>query len=144
MNTTFPKTSPVLKPILGWPPRRIFLFDALGALLTATILGGILPSFSETLGMSARLLYLLGGLALLFFVYSFLVFLIRPFAWVGYLQVIALANFSYCLLTLGLLWYWQDHLNPLAWVYFIGEALVIMGIAALEWGYAQQNSARSI
>lgn len=124
---------------LAWTPRRLFLIDALGALLTASILGLLLPHFAQGWGIPRRDLYFLAGGVLLLFFYSISIFLIQPRYWLMYLRIIAGANFSYCLLTLALLWHWRQSAQTMAYTYFIGEALVIFGIARWEWRYGQKK-----
>lgn len=139
MTNTSSRKATLFQHFLAWTPRRLFLVDALGALLTTSILGFILPHFAQSWGIPRRDLYFLAGGVLLLFFYSISIFLIQPRYWLMYLRIIAGANFSYCLLTLALLWHWRQSAQALAYAYFIGEALVIFGIALLEWRYGQKK-----
>ncbi len=119
-----------------WSPRRVFATDAAGALLTATTLGIVLPRFTATLGVGTGQLRFLAGTALLLFCYSLGVYLLKPVVWWRFLQLLALLNTMYVLLTWVLLALVADAPTWMAFVYFGAEALLIAAIAAVEWRYA--------
>jgi hypothetical protein len=48
-------------------PNRVFLVDAIGALLTAFFLFSILAQFESFFGMPSKILYLLSGIAFCLF-----------------------------------------------------------------------------
>lgn len=136
MSTKKTRSSARLPLLHRWSPRQVFLADAFGALLTATILGLALPLLTSHLGMPKTYLYILAAIVLGFFLYSLSIYWIRPKRWVTYLRLIAVANASYCILTLSLLYQLREAVTLLGTVYFIGEALLIFAIALLEWSYA--------
>ncbi len=133
----------LLKAISSWSPRRVFLTDALGALLTTAILAGGLMPLRTYLGLDAATLYGLAALVSLLFVYSLTIFWIRPRRWVPFLRIIALANASYCLITLSILGLRHAEITALGYAYFIGEALLIATIAWTEWRYAARFGSRT-
>jgi hypothetical protein len=113
-------------------PRRIFLIDGLGALLTAFLLCVVLPSFQKFFGMPVRVLYVLGAVAVVFAVYSF-----SCYRWVTashriFLAAIIIANLLYCVASLGLVIYYFQLLTIWGLLYFAGEIIVILALAALE------------
>ncbi len=111
--------------------RQLFLMDCFGALVSAAILGVVLPMFEDTFGMPTRVLYVLAGIALVFAVYSAFCYGLRKRA--VYLKAIAVANLLYCCLTAGLVFYWHAHLTTLGLVYFVLEMAVILGLVVWEW-----------
>lgn len=128
--------------ISNWSPRTMFLADSIGAILTASTIGIVLPYFNEYFGVELRHLYFLAAYVSVLFVYSFSIFLFKPSKWTLLLKIIALANFSYCVNTLKLVYEYHSRLTNLAIVYFVIESLLIMGIAAIEWKYSSYFSSR--
>ena len=124
------------KVISQWSPRQVFLADAFGALLTTLTLSLILVQVKSHLGIDATTLYTLASFAAILFLYSSTVFVVKPLNWLPFLRIIALANMVYCPITFALLWEIHEELTTLAYVYFVGEAMLIMSIALAEWEYA--------
>lgn len=114
-------------------PKKLFLLDSLGALLTALLLAFVLSNMETLFGMPKHILYLLAGIAFVFCLYSFSCFLTVDESWPIFLKVIAVANFLYCLLTLILLLYLQAELRFLDNVYFLSEASIVLALAIFEW-----------
>lgn len=119
---------------------KIFLIDGLGAFFSALMLGAVLPWFS--LGFPPQVLWVLAGLAGLLSVYSLSCsFFRKPLS--PWLFWVAVFNFSYCLLTAGLLFWFLPQLTALAWIYFAGEILLICSLVVLELRIWHQNRRES-
>jgi hypothetical protein len=73
-------------------PKKLFLIDSLGGLVSAFMLGVVLARFEDTFGMPPMVLYVLAFLASLFFAYSFFCFIHVTEHWRSYMKVIAVAN----------------------------------------------------
>lgn len=112
--------------------KRLFLVDGVGALLSATILGGVLARFPVEVGMSRNVLLLLAGLALVFAFYSFSCYLFTGKRWRSFLRAIAVVNALYCLLTFGLMYADYGTLRWLGAVYFMAEIAVILFLVNIE------------
>jgi len=113
-------------------PKKLFLLDALGACLTAFLLGVVLTTFQKYIGMPEKTLNILALIALFFAVYSFCCYFFigsncRPF-----LKIIAAANLLYCCLTATLVIYFYPQLTVLGVVYFLLEIVVVCGVAFVE------------
>jgi hypothetical protein len=113
-------------------PKKLFLLDSAGALLTAILLGFILPRWENIFGMSPMVLYFLSFIASIYFVYSFWCYFRLKHNWKPYLKAIALANLLYCGITLGLAVYLRAELTTFGWAYFLLEAVVITSLAIFE------------
>lgn len=113
-------------------PKKLFLIDSLGALLSAGMLGIVLTRFESTVGMPKQVLYFLAILACIFAVYSFLCFLWVKSNWQIYLKIIALVNLAYCCLTIGLIIYEYQELTNLGLCYFVLEIIVVTVLAMIE------------
>lgn len=117
-------------------PRKLFLTDALGAILTVALTVGVLARWTELFGMPAETLYKLAIAGSVFAVFSFGCFLFVRRNFSPFLRIIALANVSYCVATMALCIVYRTQITDLGWVYFIGECLVVVALAAVEMGVA--------
>jgi hypothetical protein len=119
--------------------RNFLLIDALGAMLSAFLLGVVLVEFENFFGMPFNVLCLLSLIACVFAGYSFIAYL-RVKANAGrYLRIIAYANLAYCLLTLLLTIYFFFELSAFGSFYFLSEITVIVILAILEFRCASAD-----
>lgn len=114
-------------------PKHLFLFDSLGALLSAILLGVILPSLQPFFGMPYNVLYGLAALAGLFAVYSFWNYRWFKENWRPYLRGIAIVNLLYCGLTAALVIYFRQELTKWGFLYFLLEMVVIFVLVMFEF-----------
>jgi hypothetical protein len=128
--------------VYEWPPSKVFLADALGALLTSSTLGIFLVQLREYFLLSKNTFYILAAYVFVLFIYSFSIYLAKPRKWVPFLRIISLANAAYCLFTFTIIFFLSQTVSTLAIVYFVGEAWLILTIAFVEWTYANKNSAK--
>ncbi len=117
-------------------PKKIFLIDGIGGLVTATLLYALLARFEPFFGMPRSVLYWLSGIACLYALYSITCYFLLKDNWKPYLRVIALANLGYCCLTFGLLFYHAQSLSIWGFAYFLGEIAIILALARIEWRLA--------
>jgi hypothetical protein len=122
--------------------RQLFLIDALGAAVTAAMLGVLLPALEAELGIPPPVLAPLSYAALGLCVYSAVCFARR--ARPPFLLVVAAANTAYCLVTLGLVGTLWNRLTPLGVAYFLGEVVVILGLVGIEVHVARREHAASV
>ena len=113
-------------------PRTLFLVDGVGALITALLVGVVLPTLGERIGTPRPVLRALALTAAVFAAYSLTCAATRPTRWPGYLRGIALANAGYCLVTAALLIRFSATLHVLDWLYFVGEIVVVLALVTLE------------
>lgn len=114
-------------------PKKLFLIDGFGALVSAFLLGIVLVQFESTFGMPRKELYILSFLAVGFAVYSLICSRKIPENWQIYMKIIAGVNFLYCCLTLGLVFYHSETITVLGVSYFLGEVLIVVSLAVLEF-----------
>ncbi|MEP0985654.1 hypothetical protein [Ekhidna sp.] len=119
--------------------RNIFLFDGIGALASAILLGHVLVRFQSYIGMPTRILIILAILALVFALYSFTIHALKPKKWTSFLRIIAITNLAYCLLTLILTMIYFDSLSCLGISYFIIEIIVILTLVRIEFSVMQSG-----
>ncbi len=113
-------------------PKRLFLIDGLGALVTLFFLAVVLTKFQEYIGMPKKELYFLSIFALFFSVYSMTCYFLKPVNWNILLKIIAYANLLYCFITIGYLYYFYENLTVIGLLYFIIEILIIFVLINLE------------
>lgn len=112
--------------------RKLFLIDGVGAVVTATLLALLLAPFEPLFGIPSGVVYVLAVVAVGLAVYSLTCFLIRPSNWPTFLQIIAVANLSYCVLTLILLFVYRFEVTALGVAYFVGEIVIVAGMTIYE------------
>lgn len=141
-ETQWTKKKSSFKFVYEWPPSKVFLADALGALLTSSTLGIFLVQLREYFLLSKNTFYILAAYVFVLFIYSFSIYLAKPTKWVPFLRIISLANAAYCLFTFTIIFLLSQTVSTLTIIYFVGEAGLILTIAYVEWTYANKNSVR--
>lgn len=111
---------------------QLFFIDGVGAVVSALILGTILPAVNSYIGMPVLVLHYLGFLACVFAIYSFSNILIIKPPQSRNLSFIAIINLIYCCLTAGLVLYSFNSLTLIGVGYFVAEILILIGLAYVE------------
>jgi hypothetical protein len=114
-------------------PKKIFLLDCLGALLSAISLGVILPLFDSFFGVPNIILYSLAITTLIFGIYSLVCYLFVRKSWRVWLLIIALANTFYALLSIIILFIFSQYLTFFDGLYFIIELVILALLIILEF-----------
>jgi len=113
-------------------PKKLFLIDALGALVSAFFLGVVLVRFNSLIGMPIETLYVLATLPCFFAVYSFYCYFFVKSNWRPFLKIVAVVNLMYCCLTISLMFFYSVKLELWGWAYFVVEILVIITLVSIE------------
>lgn len=121
-------------------PKKIFLLDSFGALLTTILLYFFLRNFNDFLGLPKYVFEYLSIIALLFFIYSISCYFIVKQNWKSFLKIICTANILYCLLTSGIILHNYETISVYGIVYFLAEIAVIIGLVALEMKIIKSKS----
>jgi hypothetical protein len=111
--------------------QKIFLLDAIGAVSSVLFLS-ILYFFHEFFGMPQNVLRDFIFIALALASFSFTVYFAGPVNWQPYLMVIAFLNIGYCFYTIYGLVQYAHSVTLYGHLYFVGEVLVVLGLAAYE------------
>lgn len=126
-------------------PKKLFLIDGLGAIVSAFFLGVILTKYEPSFGMPKTALYFLALIACFFTVYSISCYFLVVKNYRPYLNGIAIANLSYCCITIALVLYFYQKLTILGWTYFVLELIVLGVLTRLEGkAITQLNDKRRI
>lgn len=124
--------------ILRKHPQKLFLIDGAGALLSLAMLLAFTFAFDDFFGIPKNILSRLALLPFSFAIYSLSCY-VRPLQrWRVFLKTIALANFCYCGITLGLLFYYFEQITVLGTWYFVIEKLIVVPLAIIEWKTSNQ------
>lgn len=113
-------------------PKQLFLVDSLGALVSAFMLGVVLVTLEEMIGMPRQVLYMLSLIACFFFVNSLWCFLRSQENWRPRMKLVAVFNLMYCCLTAGLVIYLYQKLTIWGIIYFVVEKIIVVPLAILE------------
>lgn len=113
-------------------PKKIFLLDSVGALLTTILLYFVLRNFNDFFGLPKNVFEYLSLIAFIFFIYSISCYFFVKRNWKSFLKVICTANILYCILTLGIVIYYHESISVFGILYFLAEILVIIALVLLE------------
>lgn len=125
-------TLPSLFKNLSSNPKKLFIIDSLGALVTAILIGIVLRMLEDIFGMPEKALNVLGAIAVGFFIYSMSCYFFVAKNWRTYLKLIASANLLYCCLSIAYVIYFYSSLTILGWIYFIVEIVIVGGLVWVE------------
>lgn len=118
-------------------PKKLFLVDLIGAMLSAFLLVGVLARHENIFGIPPTSLYLLALFPVLFAIYDLFCLKIRTKKFSQYLKGIAIMNILYCFLSIGFALYHSKEITTLGWLYFVIEILLVTIIALTECNTAK-------
>ena len=119
-------------------PRKLFLIDGFGAILSAFLLGVVLVKFESYIGIPASTLYFLASLPIFFAIYDFYCLRKKNADYGKVLKGISIINFLYCCLSIGFSFYHLETITPTGWAYVLIEVLIVMFIATIEFKVAKK------
>lgn len=119
--------------------RKLFLIDAIGALLSAIFLGVVLVEFTHFFGMPPATLYFLAVFPILFAIYDFYCFKVNSENPSVSLRWIALMNFSYCVLSVGAMFFHYGELTIYGLIYFIVEVIIVLILSIIEFSVSKNG-----
>ena len=117
-------------------PKKLFLTDSIGALISAFFLGFILVWVKEIIGMPIQVLYILFSLAFIYAIYSICCYFFINNNWQTYLNIIGFANLTHCIITVGLIIQFYNKLTILGLTYFGIELVIVFCILIIEFKVA--------
>lgn len=124
---------------LSLNPKRLFLLDGIGALISALFLGMILPAYANLVGLPIYLMKFLASLALVLCIYSLACYFLLPkldvkqnSEYIPNIKIMIYSNITYVILTVGLIIYHYKKVKIYGMIYFLGEIITMMFIIVLE------------
>lgn len=113
-------------------PRKLFLLDGFGALLSAFLLGIILVQYESVFGIPKSTLYFLAIIPCFFVIFDFYSYSSKKPNLSNSLKVIAYLNFAYCLISICSTLFHFNKITIWGWGYIIIEVIIVSAIAAFE------------
>lgn len=114
-------------------PKRLFLVDSTGAMLTAILLLTIQTGFQRDFGMPANILGFLLLAACSFCIYSISCYFLIQDRWRPFLKIIAIANLLYACTTCSLILCFYQEMTRLGVIYFSLEISIILLLVLIEF-----------
>lgn len=121
-------------------PRKLFLIDGIGAIISSIMLGIVLVKLKGVVGIPASTLYILALFPVLFALYDFYCYRFERKSLGTLLYVIGGINLLYCYLSAGFGFY---HIETITWLgssYLILEILIVSLLAFIEIDVAKRLS----
>lgn len=121
--------------IIAWGirnPRKLFLIDAAGAILSIFLLGYILVELVNFFGIPLQALNVLVIFPCLYLIFDLFCILRRQLNIRLGLSVIASLNLFYCVLAVGSAFYFHDELTIFGWLFVISDIVVVMAVSIFE------------
>ncbi|MCO4752873.1 MAG: hypothetical protein KC478_00255 [Bacteriovoracaceae bacterium] len=112
--------------------RHILLIDGLGALLSTSFLGLLLPFFQSFIGIPTNALYLLAVVAAFLCIFSLYRFFQSFQAQDKDLKFIVVANAIYCLLSISALALYWEEITMIGLAYFLIETIALILLVSFE------------
>lgn len=119
-------------------PKKFFLLDGMGALLSSILLAFVLPPLENHLGFPASTLYFLACFPVLFLGFDAYSYLKMDNKTGHRLKTIAALNLFYCFLSMGFAFYHYHTLSNWAWGYILLEISAILVLVRMEWRLAER------
>lgn len=111
--------------------RKLFLIDAIGAVTSALSL--LIPyAYEEVFGMPKSALSLFISIAIVYVIYSSVIYLTNTTNWKFYLVILGLLNISYCLFTGYHILKNMHTITLYGYLYFGVEILIVFTLSIYE------------
>lgn len=114
-------------------PKKLFLIDGFGAILSTFMLGVILVRFEVLFGIPSSALYSLATIPLFFIVYDIYSFKQEHSKTGVLLKGIAILNLLYCCISFGFAFYHFHLITYIGWLYILIEIIIILLLAFIEF-----------
>ncbi len=114
-------------------PKKLFIIDGVGALVSAFFLGVVLVKFESFFGIPQSALYVLAIIPCFFFIYDLISFKSNEEKTGRNLKAIALLNMAYVFLSIGMSVYHFQSIKVFGWIYIIGEILILLFLIRIEY-----------
>lgn len=113
-------------------PKKLFLFDGIGAMLSWAILFLILIPNHQMIGIPAAALKFLATFPILFAAFDAIVSYLRPKSFKPFINIVIALNVGYCALTLSHILMFSSTISWIGAVYFVSEILIILLLVRIE------------
>ena len=119
-------------------PKKLFILDAFGAILSAFLLGYLLVELQSLFGIPAKILYILALMPVIFSFYDFYCITKKNNELGYFMKVLAILNFTYCCISMSFAFFHRETITFLGWSYLIIEILIILCLSTIEFIVAKK------
>ena len=119
-------------------PKKIFLMDALGAAVSAILLGVVLVKLERVFGIPESTLYFLAAFPILFILYDLFCLTKNKNDLGPFLKLIAVVNITYCCLSIGMTIYHLNTITIFGYLYILIEVIITFTLAIFEYKVASK------
>ena len=119
-------------------PKKIFLIDALGAAVSAILLGVVLVKLERVFGIPESTLYFLAAFPILFILYDLFCLTKNKNDLGPFLKLIAVVNITYCCLSIGMTIYHLNTITFFGYLYILIEVIITFTLAVFEYKVASK------
>lgn len=124
-------------------PKKLFLIDGLGALVSAFMLGIVLVRLESYIGIPKSSLYILAAIPIFFAAYDLYSYKKEKAHQGRLLRGIAILNLCYCFISIGFAMYHYLTITTLGKIYVVVELLIIIAIVYVELKVANTLNEKS-
>lgn len=121
-------------------PKKLFLVDGLGTLISSITLGVVLTSFQGYIGIPTIILWFLAVLAAVISTYSLSNFVFFERRNPSRMKLLWVSNVLYCLLTALLCLIYFSSVSKIGLTYFVAEIVLILCLVTFEKRAAKRMS----
>ena len=119
-------------------PKKTFLMDALGAAVSAILLGVVLVKLERVFGIPESTLYFLAAFPILFILYDLFCLTKNKNDLGPFLKLIAVVNITYCCLSIGMTIYHLNTITIFGYLYILIEVIITFTLAIFEYKVASK------
>ena len=123
-------------------PKKTFLIDALGAAVSAILLGVVLVKLERVFGIPESTLYFLAAIPVLFIPYDLFCLSKSKNNLGPFLKAIAVMNMMYCCLSIGMAFYHLKTITFFGYLYILIEVIITFTLAVFEFKVANKLAKR--
>ena len=113
-------------------PKKLFIVDGIGALLTTFLLSVILTKFESFFGIPSSTLYLMAVFPVVYFIFDLYAYNASSEYTGRNLKMIAIMNLLYCCISFGFCIYHMQEVTIWGWLYVLGEIAIIIFLSIFE------------
>jgi len=119
-------------------PKKLFLIDGLGAILSAFLLGFVLVKLERVFGIPSKTLYFLATMPVFFLSYDLYCTRKNKDDLGQFMKGIAIINLTYCCISIVFAFYHFGTITIFGWSYLLMEILIIITLAIIEFKVAKK------
>ncbi|CAI8398281.1 MAG: Uncharacterised protein [Flavobacterium sp. SCGC AAA160-P02] len=119
-------------------PKKLFLIDGLGAVLSAFLLGYVLVKLESLVGIPSKTLYFLATLPIFLVIYDLYCTRKNSDDSGQLMKGIGIMNLSYCCISIVFAFYHFGTITIFGWTYLLMEILIIIILAIIELKVAKR------